>query len=148
MAGKGKVRKGNILKEYEWTNLLFYVVVFVALGLFISLVFRMYSAPEPGSSRAPVGDSVILSEVVAQASDMCIFYLGTDVSDSSRTYRSVTEVPASDSGLVKGLVEISGVIEVEVKQRMIVLHKSPSARWNEILSSARKIINQYLQPEG
>jgi hypothetical protein len=137
----------NVLRAYEWTNLFFYLVIFIALGTVIMLVFRSYSNPEGGGSESSATRSVILSEVLTPTADMCIFYLGADVSETSGRYRRPEEIPDLDSGLIQGLLALSGVVEVEVKQSMIVLHKSPSSQWGSIQSGARELINKYLLPQ-
>jgi len=39
---------------------------------------------------------------------------------------------------------VNGVVEVVVDQKLIILQKSPSARWETIESSAREVIRNHL----
>jgi hypothetical protein len=134
----------NILRKYEWTNLLFFVLIMMALGVFVALVFQSYSNPNRGRSKESGSTGGVLSEVVAPGSDTCIFYLGTALSPTTRRYLSRMEIPATDDGLVSGLFGITGVESVVVDQRLIMLNKSPSARWEAIQPQAREVINKHL----
>ncbi len=134
----------NILKKYEWTNLLFFIVVMMALGVFVALVFQSYSNPDRGRSKKSGEGSGIVSVVVAPGSDTCIFYLGTMISPASRTYRSRMEIPATDDGLISGLFAITGVETVVVDRQLIMINKSPSARWEAIQPQAKEVISRHL----
>ncbi len=132
----------HVLREYEWTNLLFFLLVILALGGFVTIVFRAYSTPDEEESSESE-ESGIVSEVLAER-DTCIFSLGTKVSETSRRYRSPMDVTVTDDGLVKELLAISGVVAVVVNQKSIVIHKSPLAGWNDVQARARVIIGNHL----
>jgi hypothetical protein len=119
--------------------------VAVALVFFVMLIFRIYSTPDVVPSKAKSAYSVILRELAPPSSNNCIFYLETEVSGESVRYNSVTEVPASDAGLIKSLFNIPGVMGVQINQRSIVLYKTPSAYWQEIRPSAREIITKFVK---
>jgi len=138
---KKRVHKGNILRSYEWTNLLFFLLLIVALGVFVAIVFRIYSTPEESPAKSEDG---ILSEIVAPGSDICIFYVGSRLTDVSRKYQSRLQIPPTDDGLVKGLFDIPGVIGVTIDQRMVMISKSPEARWEAIQPGAREVIRNHL----
>jgi hypothetical protein len=131
------------LKRYELTNLVFFLSVIVALGVFVAFVFQYYknAGHKPASAS---DDGGIRSEVVLSGSDSCIFYLGTRLSEGTRRYRSPDEIPATDDGLVRGLFDIPGVVEVVVDQTLVILQKSPSARWEAIQAGAREVIRNHL----
>jgi hypothetical protein len=137
-------RRGNILKRYEGTNLLFFLVFVIALGLFVSLVFNSYRNSGERPSAESADDNGIVSEVVSDAAESCIFYLGTKLSESSHAYRSQMDISVTDDGLVKELFAISGVVRVLVDQKLVMLQKSPSARWETIQPSAREVISKHL----
>lgn len=144
MAAKPQVSGRKSLRNYEAMNLLFFLLILVALGVFVSFVFQMYRlAGQPPASSTPeeVG---IVAEVVSPASDSCIFYLGSTLFEADRAYGDPGEIPSTDDGLLQELFDISGVVEVEVKPKVIVLRKSPSARWEAILPGAREVINNHL----
>jgi hypothetical protein len=137
-------RRGNILKRYEGSNLLFFLVFVIALGLFVSLVFQSYRKSGEKPASAADDDNGIVSEAVSSAAESCLFYLGTKLSESNRTCRSQMDIPVTDDGLVRDLFAISGVVGVVVDQRLVVLQKSPAARWETIQPSAREVINRHL----
>ncbi len=124
-------------------NLLFFLGFVLALGIFVSYVFQVYRT---AGQRPPkdIDGNGIVSEVVSTTAESGLFYLGTKLSESSRVYRNPGEVPPTDDGLVKGLLAIPGVVEVQVDQRLIVLRKAPSAHWEEIQPGAREVINSHL----
>ena len=145
MAKRASVDGRRIHRKYEWSNLLFLLSIAAALVLFVMLVFRMYSTPDEDPSEAKSIYSVILSELVPPSSNNCIFYLDTDISGESKRFNSVTEVPATDAGFVRGLFAISGVMAVQINQRSVVLYKTPSAHWEEIRPKAREIIAKFVK---
>lgn len=143
MSSKPGMRKKGSLKSYEGTNLLFFLGFIIILGVFVSYVFQIYRT---AGLRPPkeTDEKGILSEVISTTAESGLFYLGTKLSESSRVYRKLGDIPASDDGLVSGLLAISGVVEVQVDQRLIVLRKAPSAHWEEIQPQAREVIGKHL----
>jgi hypothetical protein len=134
---------GNPHRKYEGTNLLFFLVFILVLGIFVVWVFQSYKTrgERPEQARA---DDGIVTEVVSEASGTCLFYLGTKMSESSSRYLGPSDIPPTDDGLIQGLFSIPGVVEVTVDQRLIVLQKAPSAHWEEIQPAAREIIRNHL----
>lgn len=143
MGKKTAAKRGTSLQRYEGMNLLFFLGCILVLGVFVSYVFQVYRTSGQKPPKA-TDENGIISEVVSTSAESGLFYLGTRLSESSRVYRKLTEVPESDDGLVKGLFAIPGVVEVQVDQRLIVLRKAPSAHWEEIQPGAREIINRHL----
>ena len=143
MANKPAARRGNSLRRYEGMNLLVFLGFILALGVFVSYVFQVYRT---AGQRPPkeTDENGIVSEVVSTTAESGLFYLGTKLSESSHVYRKLADIPATDDGLVNGLLAIPGVVEAQVDQRLIVLRKSPSAHWEEIQPSAREVINKHL----
>ncbi len=146
MSRKQGVRTGNVLRQYEATNLLFFLAFVLALGAFVAFVFKSYK--DSGKGAEDEANSGIVSEVVAPSTESCMYYLSTRVSETSHRYRTALEIPPNDSGLVRDLFAIPGVIEVLVAQRLIVVQKSPSARWELIQPRAREVIEHYLGTKG
>lgn len=144
MSKKPEARKGNVLRKYEGTNLLFFLIFVIALGVFVALVFQSYKNPGEEPSKKSANGNGIVSEVISPSAESCIFYLGTRLSESSLRYRSRLDIPVTDDGLARDLFAISGVAEVIVDQKLIILRKSPSAHWEAIQPSAREIINNHL----
>ncbi len=138
MSGK---RRGS-LRGYEGTNLLFFFVFMVALGVFVWFYFTSFRSP----NAPPISDSSegILSEVVERGSDICVFYLGTEIVASRHRYQGPQDIPVTDDGFVRGLFEIPGISEVVVERRMVILRKFPSARWERIQDRARVVISNHL----
>ena len=136
---------GNPHRKYEGTNLLFFLVFILALGIFVSWVFQSYKSRGDRPERARAEDGIV-TEVVSEASGTCLFYLGTKISESSYRYPGPSDIPHADDGMIKGLFSIPGVVEVTVDQRLIVLQKAPSAHWEEIQPAAREIIRNHLHP--
>jgi hypothetical protein len=144
MARKPVNHSRNKLRKYEATNLLFFLTVILALVLFVSWVFQSYKSRNERVSNADAKEGGIVSEVVSPVSDSCIFYLGTNMSEVTLTYRSRLEIPVTDDGLISGLFEIPGVVGVVVDRKVLMLQKSPSARWESVQAAAREIINDHL----
>jgi len=130
------------LKRYEVTNLLFFLVVIVALGILVSFVFRYYGKRnEPVSDQSDQG---VVSDALSPGNDVGLFYLGTKVSETSRQYRSRIDIPVTDDGFLKNLFDISGVEEITVDQRMIVIRKNSAVRWESIRPEVRQIVKNHL----
>ncbi|HYK91859.1 MAG TPA: NifU N-terminal domain-containing protein [Acidobacteriota bacterium] len=133
----------HVLRRYEGGNLLFFLGFILALGIFVSWVFQSYRSPNavvPPESP----EKGILSEIVTPGSETCVFYLGTKLSETNHRYRSRTEIPATDDGLVAGLFGIPGVEVIVVDGKMLMLQKSPLTRWERIQPSAREVIKSHL----
>ena len=130
------------LKKYEVTNLLFFLTLIAALGILVSFVFRFYGTRNRESSdEAQIG---VVSDALGAGSDVGLFYLDTKLTETSRQYRSRLEIPATDDGLVRDLFAIPGVEEITVDQRMIVLKKNASARWESIGPGVKRIVKNHL----
>ncbi len=130
------------LKKYEVTNLLFFLALIVALGVLVSFVFRYYGTrnQEP-SSEAEVG---VISDTLDARSDVGIFYLDTRLSETSHQYRSRLDIPVTDDGLVRELFSLPGVEEITINQKIIMLKKSNSTRWDSIQPAVRRIVKGHL----
>ncbi len=130
------------LSRYEGVNLLFFLAIMVALGVFVSAVFLYYR----GTPKGPSADDRpgILSESVVPGIEACMFSLGTKITETNRRYVGVQDVSVMDDGLVRDLFAIPGVTEVVVDRTMIMLHKAPSAEWDNIQRDARQVINRHL----
>ena len=138
-------RKGNILKRYEGANLIFFLGFILVLGGFVFYVFHSYKSENDKLNRTAEADTGIQSVVVSTVTNSCLFYLADKLTDGSHTYHSVDEIPANDDGLLKDLFGISGVIQVGVEERLIVVAKSPSAHWETVQPTAKEVIINYLQ---
>jgi len=130
------------LKKYEVQNLLFFLVLIVALGVLVTFVFRYYGTRSTGPEEE--ADSGVISDSVSAGSDVGMFYLGTRLVETSRQYRSRLEVPVTDDGLVKDLFDLPGVEEVTINQTVILIRKNTSARWEGIQSGVRRIVKNHL----
>jgi hypothetical protein len=136
-------KKGNVLRRYEGANLLFFLVFVLALAGFVAWVFQSYRSPGESVAEEAGANGGVVSEIVSP-DDSCIFYLGTKLSESSRRYRGKLEIPATDDGLIRDLFAIEGVTGVVVDQRMVILQKWPTARWEAIQPLAREVLNGHL----
>jgi hypothetical protein len=130
------------LKQYELTNLLFFLVLIVALGVLVAVVFNHYrTLNEELSGEENLG---VVSESWDAASDVGVFYLGTKISETSRRYQSRIEIPVTDDGFLKELFSLPGVEEVSIDQRSVMLKKSSAARWEEISPGVHRIVSRHL----
>ncbi len=137
-----KSRSGKSLKGYELTNLLFFLVLIVALGVLVTFVFRHYGTRNQEQSE---GDVVgVVSEAVGSGSDIGLFYLDTKLSERTLRYRSRLEIPATDDGLVRDLFALPGIEEVTIDSKVIILKKNGSARWESIQAGVRRIVKEHL----
>jgi hypothetical protein len=137
-----KSRSGKSLKGYELTNLLFFLVLIVAFGVLVTFVFRHYGTRNQEQSE---GDAVgVVSEAVGSGSDIGLFYLDTKLSERTLRYRSRLEIPATDDGLVRDLFSLPGIEEVTIDQKVIILKKNGSARWESIQAGVRRIVKEHL----
>jgi len=130
------------LKRYELTNLLFFLVLIIALGVLVSFVFRYYGTR---NQKPPdESDLGVVSDALGVGSDVGIFYLGTKLSETNHQYRSRLEIPVTDDGLVKELFSVPGIEEVTINQRMLMVRKSTLSRWESIQPSVRRIVKAHL----
>jgi hypothetical protein len=130
------------LKKYEITNLLFFLTLIIALGVLVVFVFRSYGTRnQEVDSESGAG---VLTANLNPASDIGIFYLGTALSQASLQYRNRIDIPATDDGLIRDLFSLEGVDEVTVIQKMIILRKNSTVRWEGINTGVRQIVNNHL----
>jgi hypothetical protein len=133
---------GKSLKRYEITNLLFFLILIIALGVLVSFVFRFYGTRNQQSSDdRQVG---VISDALSEGSDMGLFYLDTRISETTRQYRSRMEIPVTDDGLIRDLFDLPGIEEVTIDQQTIILKKNGSTRWDAIQSRVRQIVKNHL----
>jgi hypothetical protein len=137
-----KSRSGRSLKKYELTNLLFFLVLIVALGVLVTFVFRHYGMQNQESSEG--GAEGVVSESVGSGSDVGLFYLDTKISETTQRYRSRLEISPTDDGLVRELFSLPGVEEVTIDQKVIILKKNGSSRWENIQPGVRRIVKEHL----
>jgi len=130
------------LQRYEFTNLLFFLVLIVALGVLVAYVFRFYGTRNIGP--ADEADMGVISDSVSAGSDVGMFYLGTNLSEATLQYRSRLEIPVTDDGFLKEMFSIPGVEEITVNQRIIVIRKNPSTPWESIQPAVRRIVKEHL----
>jgi hypothetical protein len=130
------------LKKYEISNFLFFLVLIIALGVLVAFVFRYYGTRPTGPEEE--ADAGVISDSVSATSDVGMFYLGTKLAETTHQYRSRLEVPVTDDGLIQELFDLPGVEEVTLDQRIIVIRKSSSARWEGIQAGVRRIVKEHL----
>jgi Scaffold protein Nfu/NifU N terminal len=136
-------RKGNVLRKYEGANLLFFLAFAVVLAGFVAWVFQSYRSPRIETFDESAEGNGVVSELISP-DDSCIFYLSTKISESGRRYRGKAEIPPTDDGLIRDLFGIEGVTGMVVDQKMVILQKSPAARWEAIQPMAKEVINNHL----
>jgi hypothetical protein len=134
--------KRRNLKKYEITNLLFFLTLIIALGVLVTVVFRHYGTRN--METADESEAGVISDELNPASDIGMFYLGTKLTESSRQYRTMLDIPVTDDGLVRDLFNLPGVEEVTIDQRMIIVKKSTGARWEGIQPGVRQIVKNHL----
>ena len=133
---------GKSLKSYEITNLLFFLVLIIALAVLVSYVFRYYGTRDQQSAEeTQIG---VISDALSEGSDMGLFYLDTRLSETTRQYKSLLEIPPTDDGLVRDLFNLPGIEEVTIDQQTIILKKNGSIRWDAIQSRVRQIVKNHL----
>jgi hypothetical protein len=136
----GKPRRS--LKKYELTNLLFFLGLIIALGVMVSFVFRYYGnrnqAPEDESTQG------IVSEAVSEGSDVGLFYLGIKLTETKHQYQSRLQIPSTDDGLVRDLFDLPGVEEITIDQKIIIVKKNGSVRWDSVQAGVRNIVKNHL----
>jgi hypothetical protein len=130
------------LKKYELYNLLFFVVLMVALGVLVSFVFRYYGTRNTGP--APDSDAGVVSETLSDTSDIGMFFLGNKIVETDHQFRSRLEVPVTDDGFLRELFDLPGVEEVTLNQTSILIKKNTSTRWASIQPGVHRIVKQHL----
>jgi hypothetical protein len=128
--------------KYEFANLLFFLVLIIALGVGVAFVFRYYGTRNTEPERE--ADLGVVSDALSAGSDVGMFYLGTKLSETSQQFRSRLEVPVTDDGLIKDLFDLPGVEEVTLDQRIIVIRKDTATRWESIQPGVRRIVKAHL----
>ncbi len=139
--GGRKLHGRKSLTRYEGVNLVVLLLAVVALALFATWVFQTYSKPDDG----PASDAVIISEAVVDA-DICMFTVGTRLTQTVRHYRSPVEI-RNDDPLARSLFAVPGVAQVVINPKSIVIYKLPSARWETVQSAARGVISDHLEAQ-
>ncbi len=137
-----KSRSGKSLKGYEFTNLIFFLALILALGVLVTFVFRHYGKGDQAASEESVVG--VVSEAVSSGSDVGLFYLDTKLSEITLRYRSRLEIPATDDGLVRELFALPGIEEVTIDQKIIILKKNGSTQWERIQPGIRRIVKEHL----
>jgi hypothetical protein len=137
-------RKGKSLKGYEGMNLVFFMGFLVILGGFVFLVFNSYKLKNDLLFHPPRPDNGIVQEVRNGAIESCLFYVDRKLSDAPTTYSSQS-LPPTDNQLAKGLLEVNGVAEVKIDDKLIVIRKMPSAHWEFVQPTAREVIIEYFE---
>jgi len=140
LAKTGAGRKS--LKKYELTNLLFFVVLIIALGVLVTFVFRHYGKRNEIASEE--SDMGVVSDALGPGSDVGLFYLGTKLSEASRQFRSRLDIPVTDDGFIRELFDIPGVEEITLDQRMLMIKKTTSVRWESIQPAVRQAVKNHL----
>ena len=130
------------LKKYELTNLLFFLVLIVALGVLVAFVFRYYGTRNeqpPENSEAGV-----ISDACSDTSDVGMFYLGTRLSETTHQYRSRLEIPVTDDGFLRDLFSLPGVEEITLNRTSILIRKNASTPWESIQAGVRRLVKEHL----
>jgi len=140
LAKSGAGRKS--LRKYEASNLLFFIGLILALGILVTFVFRFYSSGNKPPSGG--GERGIVSEALYPGSDIGMFYLGTKVFETSGQYQNVLQIPVTDDGFLEELFSISGVQEITVDRRSVMIRKDFSADWEDIRPDLHRIIERHL----
>ena len=130
------------LNKYEITNLLFFLAIVVALGVMVTFVFRYYGTRD--QKPAEETDMGVVSDALSDGSDVGLFYLGTKLSETSHQYRSRLDIPVTDDGLLRELFSLPGIEEITLDQRIIVVKKNVSVRWDSIQPGVRRIVKSHL----
>ena len=140
MTKSGAGRKS--LKKYEVANLLFFVGLILALGIVVTFVFRSYG--NRNNLASSTGEKGIVSTSLSDTSDIGIFYLGTQIYDTSHRFRSPMDIPVTDDGFLKELFAIPGVLEITVDKRSIMIKKATSASWEDIHPRVQEAVMRHL----
>lgn len=144
--GEGELAKSGAgrksLKKYEVTNLLFFLVLIIALGVLVTFVFRFYGSRNNASTGN--GEKGIVSEALFPGSDIGMFYLGTKIFETSSLYRSPLDIPVTDDGFLRELFSIPGVLEITVDRRSIMIKKESSVPWESIRPLVKQTVDRHL----
>ena len=134
--------KGS-LKGYEFSNLLFFLVLIIALTGGCWWVFYHFGSKnrevvvnkEPGiSSEQTTGD-------------ITLFYLeGFRITEITRRYRNRLEVPVTDDGLILDLFNLPGVEEITIQPQLIIVKKNGAVDWDKLRAPIRDIVKNHLHP--
>jgi hypothetical protein len=130
------------LKKYERTNLFFFLFLIIALGVLVSFVFRFYGNRNQASEEESAQG--VVSEAVSEGSDVGLFYLGTKLVESKHQYQSRLQIPSTDDGLVRDLFNLPGVEEITIDQKIIIVKKNGSIRWDSVQAGVREIVKNHL----
>jgi len=130
------------LKKYELSNLLFFVVLIVALGVLVTFVFRFYGTRNTGPE--PESDAGVVSESLAAGSDVGMFFLGNKITETDHQFRSRLEIPVTDDGFLRQLFDLPGVEEITLNQTSILIRKNTSTRWESIQPGVHRIVKEHL----
>jgi hypothetical protein len=141
MSARARVHGRKSLRRYEGFNLVLLLLAVIGLTVFSTWVFQSYSEPDQEDG----GEREILSEVFTD-NDVCMFTVGARLTHTSHRYASPAEIITNDP-LARKLFAISGIVEVAIYEKSVVLRKLPSARWEAIKPAARGIITDYLNED-
>lgn len=130
------------LKRYELGNLFFFLGIIAALAILVTFVFRYYGTRDEVSFDE--SEKGVISESLSEGSDIGVFYLDTKLSEVNLQYRSRIDIPSRDDGLVRDLFALPGVESVTINQKMIMIRKAASARWEGIRLGVRRIVKDHL----
>jgi len=136
----------NKLIAYELKNFAFFVILILVLGIFVTWVMQNYKIRGKDWASESEGEKGILSEGVSPVGDTCIFYVGTNLSETTHKYLNQMEIPLTDDGFIAGFFEIPGLNSVIVNKKTVMLQKLPSAKWETIQPLARELIKKHLHP--
>jgi hypothetical protein len=140
-----KSGRGTI-QQYELTNLLFLLVLIVALTVLVALLINYFFNHYKNMDAESSGEEHIgvVSETLSSTSDVGMFYLGTKISETGFQYRNRIDIPVTDDGFLKELFSLPGVEEVAINPKTIMLKKNHSARWEAISPGVKRIAGSHL----
>ena len=107
----------NKLIAYELKNFAFFVILILVLGIFVTWVMQNYKIRGKDWASESEGEKGILSEGVSPVGDTCIFYVGTNLSETTHKYLNQMEIPLTDDGFIAGFFEIPGLNSVIVNKK-------------------------------
>ena len=85
-----------------------------------------------------------VSDSLSSGSDAGMFCLGTKLAETAHKYCSRLDIPVTDDGLVKDLFDLPGVEKITLDQKIIIIRKSSSVRWENIQPGVRRIVKTHL----
>jgi hypothetical protein len=130
------------LKKYELSNLLFFLVIIAALVVLVSFVFRYYGTRN--EEVAENSERGVIDYSLPPGENFGIFYLGTKLVETNHEYRNRLDIPVTDDGFLKELFAVPGIDGVTLNQKVIIIRKNTSARWESILPEVRRIVKNHL----